>query len=75
VFQTKPQLALDLIDHAKANGIHVLAWTAGEAYGRNGALLDGLDGLDERCEACVVEIPPDARVWMVKPKVRKPAFS
>jgi SRSO17 transposase len=44
----------------------VLAWTADEAYGRDGAFLDGLD---ERDEAYVVEIPPNARVWMMKPKV------
>lgn len=59
---------MDLIDRAKANGINVVAWTADEAYGRNGAFLDGLD---ERHEAFVVEIPPNAHVWMVKPKVLK----
>lgn len=65
-FQTKPQIALDLIDRAKANGIRVLAWTADEAYGRN---TDFLDGLDKRSEAFVVEVPPNARVWMAKPEV------
>jgi SRSO17 transposase len=70
VFKTKPQIALDLIDRAKANGIEVEAWTADEFYGRDGAFLDGLD---QRKEAFVVEIPPDAHVWLVKPKVlRKP---
>ena len=44
VFQTKPQIALDLIDRAKANGVEVIAWTADELYGRDGAFLDGLDG-------------------------------
>jgi SRSO17 transposase len=68
VFQTKPQIALDLIDRAKANGIRVMAWTADEAYGRDGAFLDGLDA---RKEAYVVEVPPNARVWMKKPKVLK----
>ena len=51
VFPTKPQIALDLIDRAKANGIEVVAWTADEAY--------------------VVEIPPNAHVWILKPKVLK----
>jgi SRSO17 transposase len=68
VFQTKAQIALDLIDRAKDNGIQVLAWTADEAYGRDGAFLDGLD---ERGEAYVVEIPPNAHVWLAKPKVLK----
>jgi SRSO17 transposase len=48
-----------------------MAWTADELYGRDGAFLDGLD---ERSEAFVVEIPPNAHVWLSKPKVlRKPA--
>ena len=46
----------------------MLAWTADEGHGRDGAFLDGLD---QRGEAFVVEIPPNARVWMVKPKVLK----
>lgn len=67
-FQTKPEIALDLIDRAKANGIQVMAWTADELYGRDGAFLDGLD---ERDEAFVVEIPPNSHVWLTKPKVLK----
>jgi len=59
---------LDLIDRAKGNGIEVMAWTADELYGRDGAFLDGLD---ERTEAFVVEIPPNAHVWLAKPKVLK----
>jgi len=48
-----------------------MAWTADELYGRDGAFLDGLD---ERSEAFVVEIPPNARAWLSKPKVlNKPA--
>lgn len=59
VFKSKPQIALDLVDRSKANGIEVEAWTADELYGRSGAFLDGLD---QRGEAYVVEIPPDAHV-------------
>jgi len=59
---------LDLIDEAKRNGIQVLAWTADELYGRDGKFLDGLD---DRGEAFVVEIPPNAHVWLTKPKVLK----
>lgn len=69
-FKTKPQIALKLIDRAKANGIRVAAWTGDELYGRDGAFLDGLD---ERQEAYVVEIPPNAHVWLRKPEIlRKP---
>ena len=68
VFKTKPQIALDLVDRAKNNGIQVLAWTADELYGRDGAFLDGLDA---RSEAFVVEVPPNAHVWLTKPKVLK----
>lgn len=67
-FQTKPQIALDLIDQAKANGVRVMAWTADEGYGRDGTFLDGLD---QRGEAYVVEVPPNSHVWMTKPKVLK----
>jgi SRSO17 transposase len=59
---------LELIDRAKGNGVQVLAWTADELYGRDGAFLDGLD---DRSEAFVVEIPPNAHVWLSKPKVLK----
>ena len=65
-FKTKPQIALDLIDRAKANGINVMAWNADELYGRDGQFLDGLD---DRDEAFVVEIPSNAHVWLNKPKV------
>lgn len=44
----------------------MLAWTADELYGHDGAFLDGLD---ERGEAFAVEIPPHAHVWLKKPKV------
>jgi len=70
-FQTKPEIALDLVDRAKANGIRVLAWNADELYGRDGVFLDGLD---ERGEAFVVEIPPNAHVWLAKPQIlRRPS--
>ena len=45
-----------------------MAWNADELYGRDGKFLDGLD---ERGEAFVVEVPPDARVWLTKPIVMK----
>lgn len=68
IFKTKPQIALDLIDRSRDNRIKVMAWTADELYGRDGAFLDGLD---DRKEAFVVEVPPNAHVWLTKPKVLK----
>jgi len=65
-FQTKPQIALGLIDRALANGIRVKAWTFDEAYGRDGQFLDGLD---ERREAFVGEVPPNFHAWLAKPRI------
>jgi hypothetical protein len=59
-FQTKQQIALDLIDRALGNGIRVRAWTFDEAYGCDGQFLDGLD---QRGEAFVGEVPPNFHVW------------
>jgi SRSO17 transposase len=59
---------LQLIDRAKANGIQVMAWTADEFYGQD---TNFLDSLDARGEAFVVEIKPNTRVWLAKPKVLK----
>ena len=59
-----------MIDRAIANGIRVKAWTFDEAYGRDGQFLDGLD---QRGEAFVGEVPPNFHVWLAKPTVlRKP---
>ena len=48
------------------NGIRVKAWTFDELYGRDGQFLDGLD---ERGEAFVGEVPPNFHVWLSKPIV------
>ena len=72
VFKTKPQIAIDLVDRAMANGIRVIAWTADELYGRDGAFLDALD---ERSQAYVVEVPTDTRVWLQKPQTRQTVAS
>ena len=42
-FQTKPQIALGLIDRALSNGLQVAAWTFDELYGRDSKFLDALD--------------------------------
>jgi SRSO17 transposase len=64
-FQTKPQIALGLIDRALGNGIKVAAWTFDELYGRDSKFLDALD---QRDQAFVAEIPSDTRIWTTKPK-------
>lgn len=69
-FLTKPQIALVLVDQSLADGIAVKAWTFDELYGRDGKFLDGLD---ERNQAFIGEVPPDFTMWTRKPKVlRKP---
>lgn len=65
-FQTKPQIALDLIDRALDNGIKVSAWTFDELYGRDSKFLDALDN---KKQAYIAEIPSDTRVWTTKPNV------
>jgi SRSO17 transposase len=65
-FQTKPQIALALVDRALANGICVKAWTFDELYGRDGQFLDGLDA---RRQAFVGEVPPNFHVWLSQPSV------
>ena len=57
-----------MIDRSLANGIKVKAWTFDELYGRDGHFLDGLD---ERREAFVGEVPPNFHTWLSKPQVLK----
>jgi SRSO17 transposase len=66
VFRTKPQIALELIDRALANGVRVRAWTFDEGYGRDTPFLDGLE---ERGQVFVGEVPTSFRGWMKKPQV------
>lgn len=44
------------------------AWTFDELYGRDGHFLDGLD---DRGEAFVGEVPPDFHAWLNKPEILK----
>ena len=65
-FRTKPQIALELIDRALSNGVCVAAWTFDELYGRDGKFLDGLE---QRQQTFVGEIPRDFHGWVQKPKI------
>lgn len=65
-FLTKSQIALELIDQSLTSGIRVKAWTFDEPYGWDAHFLDGLD---ERNQAFVGEVPPNFRVWLRKPNL------
>jgi SRSO17 transposase len=65
-FQTKPQIALRLIDRALGNGVRVAAWTFDELYGRDGKFLNGLE---QRGQTFVAEVPVDFHGWVQKPKI------
>lgn len=65
-FRTKPQIALELIDRARANGIQVAAWTFDEFYGRDHEFLDGLE---QRGQAFVAEVPVNFQGWLEKPRI------
>lgn len=63
-FRTKPQIALELVDRALANGIRVAAWTFDEFYGRDYKFLDGLE---ERKQVFVAEVPVAFHGWLRRP--------
>lgn len=65
-FLTKPQIALEQIEHALANGIRASAWTFDEFYGRDGRFLDGLQS---QGQLFVGEIPSNFQGWVKKPIV------
>lgn len=65
-FRTKPQIAVELIDRALANGVRVSAWTCDELYGRNTKFLNALE---DRRQVFVAEIPVDFHGWVRKPKI------
>jgi SRSO17 transposase len=66
VFRTKPQIALGMVDRAWDHGIRVRAWTFDEAYGRDTAFLDGLE---QRQQVFVGEVPTNFHGWVLKPRV------
>lgn len=65
-FHTKPQIALQQIDRALGNGVCVAAWTCDELYGRDGRFLDGLH---QRRQVFVAEVPQDFHGWVREPLV------
>jgi SRSO17 transposase len=65
-FRTKPQIALELIGRALGNGVRGAAWTFDELYGRDGKFLDGLE---QRQQTFVGEVPMDFHGWVQEPKI------
>jgi SRSO17 transposase len=66
VFRTKPQIALGMVDRALDHGVRVQAWTFDEAYGRDSAFLDGLE---QRRQVFVGEVPTNFHGWVIQPQV------
>jgi len=66
VFRTKPQIALGLVDRALAHGVRVQAWTFDEGYGRDTPFLDGLE---QRRQVFVGEVPTNFHGWVIRPRV------
>ena len=71
-FQTKPQIAADLIRQTVVLDIVRLDWvTADEEYGRSGAFLDEVERLGLRY---VVEVPVSTTVWTEDPASCVPPY-
>lgn len=69
VFKSKPELALELIAHARTQGVR-FQWVGFDGfYGSNPALLRALD---ERDELFVGDVHKDQRVYLNDPNPRRP---
>jgi len=72
-FQTKPQLALEMLRAALRQGSLPFRWvTCDEVYGGNADFLDGVADLDRWYMA---EVAHDTRVWTTRPRTEVPAWS
>ena len=74
VHRTKPELALEMVLRARANGVR-FGWVGGDAlYGSNAELVNGLEDAGESflCDVC-----SSAKFWDSRPRLRrrKPAGS
>ena len=55
-----------MIDRVLEHGVSVQAWTFDALYGRDTAFLDGLE---ERGQVFVGEVPANFHGWVIKPRV------
>jgi SRSO17 transposase len=70
VFQTEPELALEMLQELVRRGVLPFRWVMADAhFGQNPAFLDGVAALDKWYLA---EIPADTRVWLRTPAVEAP---
>ena len=70
-FQTKPQIASSLLARIAANDLVKFDWVvADEEFGRNGTFLDGLENRQQRY---LVEVPTNTTVWTVEPSTAPPS--
>jgi SRSO17 transposase len=71
VHRTKPQIALELYDRAKSNGV-VFEWlTFDELYGHNRGFLEGLR---HRQQKYVAEVPVTFTGWAQSPRVTRRTY-
>lgn len=72
-FQTKPELALEMLQTIRDEGALRGQWvTADEAFGRSSAFLDGVAALSLWY---VAEVPVDTQVWRERPQTAVPEWS
>ena len=57
---------MGMVDRALVHGVRVQAWTFDEAYGRDSAFLDGLE---QRRQVFVGEVPTNFHGWVIEPRV------
>lgn len=68
-FMTKPELGLQMIRRAKANGVPFEAVACDTLYGRSGAFRDQLDDEDIEYYA---DVPSNTRVYLKHPEIGVP---
>jgi len=72
IFRTKPQIALEQLERATANGLRFGWLTFDEFYGRSGPFMRALD---QRGQNYVAEVPVDTMLWTKCPDILYKAHS